>query len=81
MLTGSFRGSLRRAAGAAVLLAALPAGAQDSPAEPTGGRPVSRYPTYVHDFGEVARGDKLAHAFKVHNDGDAPLEIKSVHPT
>ncbi len=45
------------------------------------GRPVATFPTFVQDFGEVVRGDKLRHTFIVRNDGDAVLEIRSVQPT
>ena len=45
------------------------------------GRPVATFPTFLQDFGEVGRGDKLHHTFVVRNDGDAVLEILSVQPT
>ena len=66
---------------AAALLAAttLPAPAQ-APDRPAAA-PVAAFPTFVHDFGDVVRGDVLRHSFVVRNDGDAPLEIVSVHPT
>jgi len=31
-----------------------------------------------HDFGKVEQGDRLAHAFRLHNDGGRPLRIRDI---
>jgi hypothetical protein len=63
-----------------VLLAAgAPVAAQEA-ASPAGG-PVAVFRELVQDFGDVAQGDVIEHAFVVRNEGDAPLEILSAKPT
>jgi hypothetical protein len=63
-----------------VLLAAgAPALAQEATSPAKG--PVAVFRELVQDFGDIARGDVLEHAFVVKNDGDAPLEILSAKPT
>jgi Protein of unknown function (DUF1573) len=69
------------------LLAALlvPAGvwAQGGAARKTassGLKPVIEIPTTSHDFGEVYKQDKFAHAFTVYNRGNADLVIEEVKP-
>jgi hypothetical protein len=39
------------------------------------GTPRISFSEDTHDFGNVARGAKLTHNFKVRNTGDAPLKI------
>ena len=81
------RSPIRRALQAAALAAALallgPAALAQAPDAPEAeaARPEAVFPTFVHDFGEVGRGDRLRHSFVVRNEGDAPLEVQSVRPT
>lgn len=42
------------------------------------GQPEAVIAEPIHDFGEVARGDKVTHAFRLENRGTAPLEIREV---
>ena len=74
-----------RLAAAALALATLGGGpllrAQEASAAEAGDRPKATYPTFVHDFGEVNRGDRLRHSFVIRNEGTLPLEIQGVHPT
>lgn len=55
------------ARGAAAILASFAALASAAP------NAVVRDP--VHDFGRVPHGEKIRHSFRVHNAGDAPLEL------
>ena len=64
----------------AILALASPAAVPQDEGQETG-RPVAVFPTLVHNFGEVDRGETLNHAFVVRNEGDAPLEILSAKPT
>ena len=72
---------LAGAAAAGLLLAAPATRAQEPAAPDDVARPSAVFPAFVHDFGQVARGDKLSHSFVVRNEGTAPLQIHSVHPT
>lgn len=49
--------------------------------ETTAGKPSAVFPSTLHDFGAVDRGEKLEHIFIVRNEGDAPLEILGAKPT
>jgi len=65
---------------------ALPAHAQetaqpDAPAAPEAPAPIATFPSFLHDFGEVSRGQKVKHAFVVRNDGKVDLEVLAVTPT
>lgn len=55
---------------------APPAPAKDTSAQKRG--PVITVDEKVHDFGKVWAGDKLEHAFKITNAGNATLEITRV---
>ena len=48
---------------------------------PTVPRPLLVMPQLEHNFGEVWYGSEVTHVFKVHNEGDAPLELISVRPS
>ena len=80
-------GGLAVAALAAAL--ALPGWAQESaPASPPppasapeAPAPVAVFPAFAHDFGEVARGQKVQHSFVVRNDGKVDLQVLNVAPT
>jgi len=50
-------------------------------AEVKGPHPVIKPDETTHDFGSVWVGPPLKHAFKIKNEGDAPLEISKVKPS
>lgn len=68
-----------RLAALPLLLATMAAatGAEREVSEP---RPRAVFESTEHDFGEQVPGKTLTHVFVVRNEGDAPLEIRSVHP-
>jgi thiol-disulfide isomerase/thioredoxin len=49
--------------------------------EVKGPHPVIKADDTTHDFGAVWVGPPLKHAFKIKNEGDAPLEISKVKPS
>lgn len=50
-------------------------------AEVKGPHPIAKPDETTHDFGSVWVGPPLKHAFKIKNEGDAPLEISKVKPS
>ncbi len=48
---------------------------------PSTPRPRIVIPELEHNFGEVWYGSEVQHIFKVHNEGDAPLQMISVKPS
>jgi hypothetical protein len=51
------------------------AGTTEGASDNGGPAPKIFFPEETHDFGLVARGDKLTYSFKVQNTGDAPLKL------
>ncbi|MEK7730501.1 MAG: DUF1573 domain-containing protein, partial [Planctomycetota bacterium] len=50
-------------------------------AEVKGPKAIAKPDETTHDFGSVWVGPPLKHAFKIKNEGDAPLEITKVKPS
>ena len=49
------------------------------PAQENADRPRAVVENAVHDWGAVYAGEKIIHSFVIANQGDASLEIGSVH--
>lgn len=49
-----------------------------SPVRAQGDQPKAVVAEPIHDFGEVTRGQKMTHAFRIENHGGAPLAIHEV---
>ena len=43
-------------------------------------RPRLRVSETSFDWGELLDGEEVVHAFRVHNDGDAPLTLNRIKP-
>ena len=43
-------------------------------------RPRLRVSETSFDWGELLDGEEVVHAFRVHNDGDAPLTLDKIKP-
>lgn len=60
------------------------AGGSAKTADPAGAGvpvPIIRFEKTTHDFGELAADAKVEHAWVIHNDGKAPLEIVNTFPS
>lgn len=82
MMENKFPAIPRPVVALALILAAASGSARTS--DPAGAGvpvPVIRFEHTTHDFGELAADAKVEHAWVVHNDGKAPLEIVNTFPS